>query len=72
VTVMSKSRNHRKGLQPLLSKEEAREMLGISLRGLNRLLYSGELRSHKIGQLVRIKQEDLDDYLERTERQVAR
>ena len=48
-----------------LSTHEAREHLGgIQLRTLYRLIDSGEVLAYKMGRVIKLRQEDLDAYLE--------
>jgi len=48
----------------LLSVKEAAEYLNISVITVKRHLYSGRLKGYKAGKQWRIKQEDLEKYLE--------
>jgi len=49
----------------LLTIEEVAEMLRVSPRSVNRYIESGRLKASKIG-VWRIKQSDLDKFLEET------
>jgi excisionase family DNA binding protein len=50
-------------LEPLMSIEEVAEMLGISQRGVYRLMSRGELPTVKIGGLTRIEPRQLKIYI---------
>ena len=49
----------------LLTIEEVAEILRVSARSVNRYIVSGKLKASKIG-WWRIKQSDLDEFLEKT------
>ena len=55
----------------LLTIEEVAEILRVSERSVNRYIVSGKLRASKIG-WWRIKQSDLDRFLEETSNQVRK
>lgn len=55
--------NHEELFGPLLTRKEAAERLGVSLRHLDRLLDNGGIYSLKLGKSVRIKPKDLQDYI---------
>ncbi len=47
-----------------LTREQARERLGIGLRTLDRLIAEGKLPAYKVGsRLVRIRDTDIDAYM---------
>ena len=48
-----------------LTKEEAAMRLGISNRGLERLMAARRIRYFKVGKRVVFRAEDIDAYLER-------
>lgn len=48
-----------------LSTREAARQLGLTVRTLYRLIDTGELAAYKIGRVIRLKQDDVDDYLQR-------
>lgn len=48
-----------------LSTAEASDRLGVTLRTLYRLVDEGRLPAYKIGRVIRIKEDDVDAYLER-------
>ncbi len=50
--------------QNLVTIDEACAILHVSRRTMNRLLARGDLRSFKIGKLVRISPKDIAEYLE--------
>jgi excisionase family DNA binding protein len=50
-------------LEPLMSIEDVAEMLGISQRGVYRLISRGELPTVKIGGLTRIEPRQLKIYI---------
>lgn len=47
-----------------LSTSEASERLGVTLRTLYRLIDEGQVVSYKFGRVIRIKEEDLDAFVE--------
>jgi len=51
--------------EKLLTIEEVAEILRVSTRSVNRYIESGRLKASKIG-VWRIKQSDLDTFLEQT------
>lgn len=48
-----------------LSTTEASRRMGIGLRTLYRMIDAGDLPAYKFGRVIRISEEDLDDYLQR-------
>jgi len=46
-----------------LSTTEVREQLGITLRTLYRLIDEGQIPAYKIGRVIRMKEEDIQAYL---------
>lgn len=49
-----------------LSTTEVRERLGITLRTLYRLIDEGQIPAYKIGRVIRMKEEDIEVFLERS------
>jgi excisionase family DNA binding protein len=49
-----------------LSTTEVRDQLGITLRTLYRLIDEGQIPAYKIGRVIRMKEEDVDAFLERS------
>lgn len=49
-----------------LSSKEAAERLGVSLRTLYRLIDEGQLVGYQIGRNIRLRHEDIDDYVQRS------
>jgi excisionase family DNA binding protein len=49
-----------------LSTREAARQLGITPRTLYRLIDDGQVAAHKIGRVIRLKQSDVDDFVERS------
>jgi excisionase family DNA binding protein len=49
-----------------LSSKDAAERLGVSLRTLYRLIDEGQLVGYQIGRNIRLRHEDLDDYVQRS------
>lgn len=49
-----------------LSTTEVRERLGITLRTLYRLIDEGQIPAYKIGRVIRMKEEDIEAFLERS------
>jgi excisionase family DNA binding protein len=47
-----------------LSTKEAAARLGVALRSLYRFIDEGELPAYKLGRVIRLKEEDVDTYLE--------
>lgn len=48
-----------------LSTTEVREQLGITLRTLYRLIDEGHIPAYKIGRVIRMKDEDVQAYLDK-------
>lgn len=55
----------------VLTVEQARDVLGVSLASLYRLMERGELRSFKVGRLRRVAMADLEDYVQRQRERAA-
>ena len=53
----------------MLSKKDVAEKLNVSTRTINRLIEREEIYYHRIGNVLRFTQEDIDDYLRRTKNQ---
>lgn len=49
-----------------LSTTDVRQRLGITLRTLYRLIDEGQIAAYKIGRVIRMKEEDIDAFLERS------
>lgn len=49
-----------------LSTTEVRERLGITLRTLYRLIDEGQIPAYKIGRVIRMKEEDIEAFLDRS------
>jgi excisionase family DNA binding protein len=49
-----------------LSTTEVRDLLGITLRTLYRLIDEGQIPAYKIGRVIRMKDEDVQAFLERS------
>ncbi|HEV7888249.1 MAG TPA: helix-turn-helix domain-containing protein [Acidimicrobiales bacterium] len=49
-----------------LSTTEVRDRLGITLRTLYRLIDEGQIEAYKIGRVIRMKEEDVADFLTRS------
>lgn len=47
-----------------LSTAEASDRLGVTLRTLYRLVDEGRLPAYKIGRVIRVKEEDIDAFIE--------
>jgi len=54
-----------KNIDKLLTIKEVAEILRVSERSVNRYIEAGKLKASKIGQW-RIKQSDLDEFLEKS------
>jgi excisionase family DNA binding protein len=52
---------------PVLTREEVADALKLSIRQVDRLIAEGELRAFRIGSTVRIRSEDLEDYMQSRE-----
>jgi excisionase family DNA binding protein len=50
------------------SIKEVADFLGVSTRTIQRWMDSGELRAHRLGGIVRISHDDLQDFIARHER----
>lgn len=49
----------------LIKKPEAADILGVSVRTLEKMIARGALPAYKIGpKMVRLRREDIDEYLE--------
>jgi excisionase family DNA binding protein len=51
---------------PLLDREEAAELLSISLRHLDTLVAAGELTPVRIGRAVRFRPEEIDAFIQKS------
>jgi excisionase family DNA binding protein len=51
-------------IEPLLTREEAAELLGMSVSWVKAQIRSGKLRAKKLGKLVRIEPQDLRDFIQ--------
>ena len=49
----------------LMSKKQISRELGISLRGVDRLISSGQLAVVRVGRLVRVKSAELNAFIKR-------
>jgi excisionase family DNA binding protein len=47
-----------------LSTKEASERLGITLRSLYRFIDEGDLVAYKFGRVIRIQEEDVDNFIQ--------
>jgi excisionase family DNA binding protein len=47
-----------------LSTKEASERLGVTLRSLYRFIDEGDLAAYRFGRVIRLKQDDVDRYIE--------
>ena len=47
-----------------LSTKEAAERLGVTLRSLYRFIDEGGLAAYKFGRVIRLKESDVDDFIE--------
>ncbi|MFN0090129.1 MAG: helix-turn-helix domain-containing protein [Acidimicrobiales bacterium] len=52
-------------MKPLLSCADAAELLGIQPNTLRRLIEHGRLPAYRVGRLVKLRPEDLDEYVRR-------
>ena len=48
-----------------LSSKEAAAYLGINLRTLYRFIDEGDLPAYRFGRVIRLRQEELDEFIER-------
>jgi excisionase family DNA binding protein len=49
----------------LIKKPEAADLLGVSVRTLEKMIARGAIPAYKVGpKMVRLRREDIDDYLE--------
>ena len=60
-TVSSKRKEHR----GLLNVEEAASMMGLSPRTLRRIICNKRMRHLRVGRLIRIYPDDVDEFLSR-------
>ena len=49
-----------------MSTKEAAERLGVTLRTVYRFIDEGGLPAYKVGRVIRLKQRDVDDFIEGT------
>jgi excisionase family DNA binding protein len=49
-----------------LSSNEAAKRLGVSLRTLYKFVDEGQLPAYKLGRLIRLKQEEVDSFIDST------
>ena len=47
-----------------MSTKEAAEHLGVTLRSLYRFIDEGQVPAYKFGRVIRLKEEDVDRYIE--------
>ncbi|MGH8988599.1 MAG: helix-turn-helix domain-containing protein [Acidimicrobiales bacterium] len=47
-----------------LSTKDASSRLGVTLRSLYRFIDAGELAAYKFGRVIRLKEEDVDRFIE--------
>jgi len=47
-----------------MSTKEAAEHLGVTLRSLYRFIDEGQLPAYKFGRVIRLKEEDVDRYID--------
>jgi excisionase family DNA binding protein len=66
-TAPKKPRSERAG--QLLTKEEVADELAITVRMVERLVALGELPHVKVGSLIRVHRDDLNDYIARQRRE---
>ena len=50
----------------IFSKQQVADQLNISTRTIDRLIFSGQLKAYKIGKSIRITQEQLNEFLNRS------
>jgi len=55
-----------------ISVEQLADYLGIGMTLTRQLIWRGEIKSHKIGRLVRVRMSAIEEYLNHTERPVVR
>jgi excisionase family DNA binding protein len=51
---------------PWLGTKEAAERLGVTLRTLYRFIDEGSLSAYRFGRVIRVKESDLDEFIERS------
>lgn len=51
---------------PWLGTQQVADELGLTLRTVYGLVNRGELIAHRFGRVIRIRREDLEDYLQRS------
>ena len=52
-------------MNKLRNKTDVCEILGVSIRGLDRLIAGGKIRIVKVGRLTKISQAEVDAFIER-------
>jgi excisionase family DNA binding protein len=65
VTMAHNASRYSQAPQALLSKSDARDLLGISAAGIDRLVRRGELGCVRVGRRVMFTVADIDDYIQR-------
>jgi excisionase family DNA binding protein len=50
-----------------LSTKQAAERLGITLRTLYRLIDEGELPAYQIGRVIRLQEQEVEDFIRRSQ-----
>ncbi len=48
-----------------LSTKDAASRLGVTLRSLYKFIDEGELAAYRIGRVIRLKKDDIDEYIEK-------
>ena len=51
-------------MRQLFTKKEVATKLNVSVRTIDRLILSGQIKAYKLGRSVRIAQEQLDEFIE--------
>jgi excisionase family DNA binding protein len=60
------------GIEPLLTREEAADILNMSVSWVRAQIRHGRLRAKKLGKLVRIEPQDLRDFIQTLDWAVAK
>ncbi len=58
--------------EPMYKAEDVRQRLGVGRATAYKLISSGEIPSYRVGRVLRVKPEDVDNYLARNRRETMR
>ena len=58
--------------EPMYRVEDVRQRLGVGRATAYKLISKGEIPSYRVGRVLRVKPEDVDNYLARNRRETMR